>query len=90
MARRLLSSCAQGISTWTDTRNAPGLAASCKNIPVIALPAYAMTGDREKFLVSGMDDYPVKPVSLENLQRMIEKHAPCRESKHACLTPRTA
>ncbi|MDO9583453.1 MAG: response regulator [Desulfomicrobium sp.] len=49
---------------------------ACKHIPIIALTAYAMTGDREKFLASGMNDYLVKPVSLESLQRLIEKHAP--------------
>ena len=47
-----------------------------RNIPIIALTAYAMAGDREKFLASGMNDYLAKPVSLESLQRVIEKHAP--------------
>jgi PAS domain S-box-containing protein len=70
-----------GQEATMEIRNSPGLAA-CKNIPVIALTAYAMTGDREKFLASGMDDYLVKPVSLENLQRMIEKHAPRAGSRN--------
>lgn len=70
-----------GQEATKEIRNSPGLAA-CKSIPVIALTAYAMTGDREKFLASGMDDYLVKPVSLENLQRMIEKHAPRAGSRN--------
>jgi PAS domain S-box-containing protein len=46
------------------------------NIPIVAMTSYAMTGDREKFLASGMNDYLAKPISLESLQRVIEKHAP--------------
>jgi two-component system sensor histidine kinase EvgS len=73
-----------GQEATMEIRNSPGLSAS-KNIPIIALTAYAMTGDREKFLASGMDDYLVKPVSLENLQRVIEKHAPRAGSRNMHL-----
>lgn len=44
------------------------------NIPIVALTAYAMSGDREKFLQAGMDDYIPKPVSREDLIQKVEKH----------------
>jgi signal transduction histidine kinase/ActR/RegA family two-component response regulator len=41
------------------------------DIPIIALTAYAMKGDREKFLRKGMNGYVTKPVDFEELARVI-------------------
>ncbi len=44
-----------------------------RRIPIIALTAYAMAGDREKFLEAGMDDYLAKPVKIEDLEKVLER-----------------
>jgi len=44
-----------------------------RDIPIIAMTAYAMSGDKEKFLAAGMDDYISKPVDKKVLIEVIEK-----------------
>lgn len=40
-------------------------------VPIIAMTAYAMNGDRDAFLKSGMDDYVAKPASIKELRQAI-------------------
>ena len=45
-------------------------------VPIIAMTAYAMTGDRERFLETGMNDYIAKPVQVEELKKALERVVP--------------
>lgn len=59
------------IDGWEAARRVKS-AASTKNIPIIALTAHAMVGDREKALAAGCDDYDTKPIDLPRLLGKIE------------------
>jgi signal transduction histidine kinase/ActR/RegA family two-component response regulator len=41
------------------------------SVPIVAMTAYSMAGDRERFLRSGMDDYVSKPVDMARLRQVI-------------------
>ena len=60
---------------WEATRRIKA-AAQTKHIPVIALTANAMTGDREKAIAAGCDDFDIKPVELRGLMVKIQALLP--------------
>ncbi len=47
-----------------------------RRIPIIALTAHAMEGDRERYIGLGMDDYLAKPATLDALRSMLQKWLP--------------
>ena len=60
------------VDGWEAARRLKASAAT-RHIPVIALTAHAMAGDRDKALEAGCDDYDSKPVDLTRLVRKIEQ-----------------
>jgi len=54
--------------------------AATRELPIIAMTAHAMPGDRERFLAAGMDDYVRKPVRIEEVLSVIARFAPPREA----------
>lgn len=60
------------VDGWEATRRLKN-AAETAGIPIIALTAHAMAGDRQKALDAGADDYDTKPVELPRLLEKIER-----------------
>jgi CheY-like chemotaxis protein len=60
---------------WEATRRLKE-APETRSIPVIALSAHAMAGERERALAAGCDDYDTKPVDLDRLLAKIRAHLP--------------
>ncbi len=51
-------------------------AAAARRVPIVAMTAHAMAGDRERCLAAGMDGYVSKPIDRNELFAAIEKYAP--------------
>jgi CheY-like chemotaxis protein/HPt (histidine-containing phosphotransfer) domain-containing protein len=53
---------------------------SSQHIPIIAMTAHALKGDRERCLEAGMDDYIAKPIKLESIKEVLDKWLPRTEA----------
>ncbi len=65
-----------GMDGYEATKAIRSLPAEMRNIPIIAMTANALTGDRENCLAAGMNDYLRKPVTLDELRAVISRHLP--------------
>ena len=61
-----------GVEATRIIRSSTDFGAMSK-IPIIALTAYALSGDREKFLNAGMNEYVTKPVQMEELKKALAR-----------------
>ena len=59
-----------GVEATRAIRNEPEFA-EVRDVPIVAMTAYAMSGDKERFLAEGMDDYVSKPVEVDKLHRIL-------------------
>lgn len=59
-----------GYEAITEIRNNENIA----SIPIIAVTAQAMVGDREKALAAGADNYTSKPINVDTLNDILNEH----------------
>ena len=48
--------------------------ASTRHIPIVALTAFAMKGDRERLLAEGFDGYISKPINIKEIPQVVEQY----------------
>jgi len=61
-----------GVEAASKIRSWEKAHAKAGSLPIVAFSASAMSGDRERFLLAGMDDYLSKPMQVEDLELLLE------------------
>jgi len=56
-------------------------AAGTRRVPIVAMTANVMKGDRERYLAAGMDDYVAKPIRPDELSAAVERWAPAADQE---------
>ncbi len=62
-----------GMQATAEIRQAEAVTGG--HIPIIALTAYAMSGDRERFMEAGMDGYLAKPITVDQLREVLMRYS---------------
>jgi PAS domain S-box-containing protein len=65
-----------GMDGLEATRRIRSSSASYAGVPIVAITAYAMKGDRERFLDAGMSDYLAKPFDMKDLLKTLARVLP--------------
>ncbi|ETX00748.1 MAG: hypothetical protein ETSY1_10010 [Candidatus Entotheonella factor] len=65
----------------TATQQIRQLDGTCASVPIVAVTANAMQGDREHFLSAGMDDYIAKPIDRDTFHMVVHRYAPQNQSE---------
>jgi CheY-like chemotaxis protein len=71
---------------YDATRRIRAIEAGRRHVPIVAVTAHAMPGDRERCLDAGMDGYLTKPLRQGDLERLVRQHRP-RTSASAASAP---
>jgi HPt (histidine-containing phosphotransfer) domain-containing protein len=64
-----------GVDGFDATREIRRREGEGAHVPIVALTANALRGDRDRCLAAGMDDYLAKPTDLDSLRNALERHA---------------
>ncbi len=75
-----------GLETTRQLRDEEGEARNASRIPVIAMTANVMKGDREQCLAAGMDDYIAKPIDREDLITTLRSFSTAEHANRAADT----
>lgn len=81
----LLDMSLPGMDGWAVVRHLKA-DANLAHVPVIAMTAHAMNGDRERCIAAGCDDYVSKPIDVRSLAALVTRHAeqePARTAQRA-------